>query len=305
MKNFILNIILFFVFSVLFYMTVLFVWGLYLPTILKPNLNYKIGSTGHLFTRLAEAKKVSDVDVLFLGSSHAYRNFDTRIYSEIGLTSFNLGSSGQTHIQTNVLMRRYLERMNPKLVIYEVYPETFNLDGVESSLDVIANDKNDSRSVNMALQINNIKTYNTLLYGIMLDFLNINNGFKEPIEKGVDKYIPGGFVERRINYFTPVVFNDKDIKFNKEQTEAFTDNLSFLKSKKIKVILVYAPIPPSNYESYSSNKYYDNIMANFAKYYNFNELMELNDSLYFMDSDHLNQKGVELFNLKLIEVLNL
>ncbi len=34
---------------------------------------------------------------------------------------------------------------------------------------------------------------------------------------------------------------------------------------------------------------------------NFNKLMKLDDSLCFYDKDHLNQKGVVLFNEKFIE----
>ena len=36
---------------------------------------------------------------------------------------------------------------------------------------------------------------------------------------------------------------------------------------------------------------------------NTDELISLNDSLHFYDSDHLNQNGVVIFNKKLIEVL--
>jgi hypothetical protein len=45
-------------------------------------------------------------------------------------------------------------------------------------------------------------------------------------------------------------------------------------------------------------------MSSYSTYYNFNEKMTLNDSLHFYDANHLNQNGVELFNEKLIELLN-
>jgi hypothetical protein len=44
-------------------------------------------------------------------------------------------------------------------------------------------------------------------------------------------------------------------------------------------------------------------MNQYADYYNFNEMMSLNDSLHFYDAHHHNQNGVELFNEKLIEVI--
>ena len=82
-------------------------------------------------------RKIKNVDVLFLGSSHAYRGFDPRIFRKRGYSSFNLGSSAQTPSQTKVWLKRYLKHLNPKIVIYEVYPGTFSSDGIEASLDLV------------------------------------------------------------------------------------------------------------------------------------------------------------------------
>lgn len=47
-----------------------------------------------------------------------------------------------------------------------------------------------------------------------------------------------------------------------------------------------------------------NNYGNYGNYYNFNEILDLNDSLYFFDKFHLNQKGVEIFDRKLIKILS-
>jgi hypothetical protein len=304
MKKFIVNALLFFLFTGLFYMVSLFLWGSYAPSMFKPNINYRIGSYGHMYSRLSEVKSRKNLDILFLGSSHAYREFDTRIFSHDGLSTFNLGSSSQTHIQTKLLLERYLDKLNPKLVIYEVFPEIFMSDGVESSLDVIANDKNDLLSLMMALKINNIKTYNTFLYGVMRDALGLNDSYVEPVSNGADKYISGGFVEKEVSYFKPIEFESRVIALRQEQLESFSETVSMLKKRNIELILVYAPIPHCNYKRYSNNSYFDSLMTSYSKYYNFNEIMSLNDSVHFSDSNHLNQKGIELFDKKLIEILN-
>lgn len=304
MKKFILKIVSFTLFAAVFYLITLRLWESYAPSRFKPNLNYPIGFPGHMFSRLSEVKKTNDIDILFLGSSQAYRGFDTRIYSKSGLKTFNLGSSSQTPIQTMLLLKRYLENLNPKLVIYEVYPQTFMIDGVESSLDIIANARNDLYSFEMALRINNVKTYNTLLYGAINDLLKLNQSFTEPYIKDNDIYISGGFVEKETGYFEPTPFKKKEIIIRPTQLETFSQILSILKDKEIDVILVYAPIPQSNYKSYSNNAYFDSLMKSYSEYYNFNEIINLNDSLHFYDSNHLNQYGVEIFNSKLIEILN-
>ena len=303
MKKFISSTILFLLFSLIFYLIFLFFWGRYAPSRFKPNINYRIGSYGHLYSRLSEVKNYGNVDVLFLGSSHAYRGFDTRIFSDNGYKSFNLGSSAQTPAQTKVLLNRYLDSLNPELVIYEVYPETFAIDGVESSLDLIANDINGLHTLEMALKINNIKTYNTLIYGYTRDLFGLNNSFSEPIIKGNDTYISGGYVEKELGFYKLSKFKEKEIFLRDYQLESFLEVVQMVKNKNIKLILVYAPIPKVNYDSYINNQYFDSIMNSFTKYYNFNEILLLNDSLHFYDSHHLNQNGVEIFNKKLIELL--
>ena len=304
MKKFIFNTILFLLFTSLFYLIFLFVWGSYAPSRFKPNINYSIGSHGHMYSRIAEIKKYGNVDILFLGSSHAYRGFDTRVFLENGYKSFNLGSSAQTPVQTKVLLKRYLDSLNPKLVIFEVYPEIFTMDGVESSLDLIANDINDLHSLKMALKINNIKTYNTLVYGFSRDLLGLNSSFSEPTIKGNDKYISGGYVERELGFYKPSEFVKKEISIRDYQLESFLEIVQMVKSRNIKLILVYAPIPKVNYDSYSNNAYFDSIMNSYSEYYNFNEIINLNDTQHFYDFNHLNQNGVKIFNEKLIKLLN-
>ncbi len=303
MKKFILHLFAFTVFATIFYIVLLFIWAISLPAALKPNIGYKIGSYGHIRSRLSEAKETNEVDILFLGSSHAYRGFDPRIFLTHGYTTFNLGSSGQTPIQTEVLLNRYLDKLNPKLAVIEVYPTMLTLDGVESSLDLIANDNNDIYSTGMSLRINNIKTYNTLIYGFLNDLIGLNKSYIEPIQKGDDTYILGGYVEKEVAYYQPTEFEKREIVINQNQLQSFTKIIEMLRNKNTEIIIVFAPIPKVNYESFTNKSYFDRLMQEYAKYYDFNELLTLDDSKHFYDSHHLNQEGVEIFNLKLIEIL--
>ena len=105
-------------------------------------------------------------------------------------------------------------------------------------------------------------------------------------------------------FYKPSQFEKKAISLNHYQLEYFSEIAQLLRSKNIELILVYAPIPKVNYDSYINTNYFDNLMEGYSKYYNFNEIVSLNDSLHFYDSDHLNQNGVIIFNKKLIEILN-
>lgn len=292
------------IFLIPVYLIFLFVWGNLLPSSFKPNLNYRIGSYGHMYTRLKDLNNFDSVDILFLGSSHAYRGFDTRIFEASNIHTFNLGSSSQTPIQTLVLLKRHLHKLNPKCIVFEVNPDTFSSDGVESSVDIIANEKNDINSVLMAFTLNHIVVYNTLIYGLIHDLFSLNKNYKESLIVGADTYISGGYVEKKLSFYSPKPLPTTNFNINQNQLEAFNECLDFISEKKIPVILVYAPIAPSNYCRYINSSEFDKIMGEKTKYYNFNKILTLNDSLHFYDSHHLNQNGVEIFNNKVIELIN-
>ena len=48
------------------------------------------------FPTFQEVRRHEDVDIVFVGSSHAYRSFDPRFFAREGLTTFNIGTRAQT-----------------------------------------------------------------------------------------------------------------------------------------------------------------------------------------------------------------
>lgn len=301
MKQFLKNISYFLMFFIVAYVIGVCVVGTYLPSYFKTGMRYRRCSGGHLFTRINEAKTVKDVDILFLGTSHCYRGFDTRIFTNEGYKVFNFGSSIQTALQTELLLDKYLDRLNPKMVIFEVNPTIFGSDGVESSLDVISNDKIDARTIEMAFKVNRMKTYNTLIFALYRQVFGIGATLTEKPNHGQDSYIRGGFVQttyapkRHIVPCKPVAY-----EFNEKQVEAFSSVLQMLKARKIRYVLVQAPITKPLFQSKTNNHYVDSLLATKGQYYNFNRLIRLNDTLDFFDDNHLTQRGVTKFNHALI-----
>ena len=305
MRHFIASVLIFLLLLMVIYPVFLFIMGS-IPAIRFPNLAYNLGSYGHLYSRLREAHNFNNVDILFLGSSHAYRGFDVRVFQKYGFLAFNLGSSSQTPIQTQVLLGRYLNTLNPKLVVYAVSPGIFNVDGVESAVDIISNDVNDIRSVGMALKINHLKVYNTLIYGSIRELLGLNSNFIQPVRMEgngyVDTYISGGYVEKSTESFysgSEEEQQDTGMVFVKYQLKAFEKIISGLKNRGINYILVYAPV--ANYHA-DINDEFDGIMRQYGQYYNFNKILNLsNDSFY--DASHLRQEYAELFSAKVAELI--
>ena len=303
MKKFIRKFTLFIPFCLTIYLILITIWGFLVPNRLKCNLYFRIGSKGHSFTRLKEAKTIENIDILFVGSSHAYRGFDTRIFEKYNISTFNLGSSNQSPIQTFYLLEEYCNILNPKLVVFEVYPGAFANDGVESSLDIISNDDFNSKMIDMALEINNLKTYNTLIFAYIYHLTGLRQSFEESSVHDDDTYISGGFTEKIIHYYSPREQENNKWEIEIIQIEYFEKCIEYLNQNEIEFLLVQAPYSKIYYNSFSNNSYIDSFFVNYGNYYNFNEIISLDDSLHFNDRDHLNHHGVEIFNESLIELL--
>lgn len=305
MKRFFLTLLSFALFSIVCYLTLLVIWAQLEPEKLKTNFNYRIGSFGHTYTRLKEVKTVSDIDILFLGSSHAYRGFDTRNFEAIGYKCFNLGTSAQTPLQTKILLNKYLDVLNPKLVIIDVYPEILTIDGMESFLDIISNDKMDSEIIKLAFKANHTKVYNTVFYAVISEIFGLHEDHIEPRVKGIDTYVDGGYVEiKTAKRFIGSEMDNKDFVFRDDQLVAFNDIKRMIEDRGAELLLVFAPVSSALYQSYNNVETFNEMMATFGNYYNFNNSTHIEDSIHFFDDNHLNQTGVDIFNMELIKMIN-
>ncbi len=307
MKNFLKNIILFSLFFSITYISGVFIFGHFIDNEYKTNLKYSRGYYGHLYSRIHNIKDYKNIDILFLGSSHTYRGFDTRIFKKQNIITFNLGSSAQTPIQSLTLVKRYINELNPKLIIMEVFPSTFSIDGVESALDIISNTDPTIGYLDMIFKTKSFKVFNTYLYAYTKSLLPINNNFLEPKIIDKDTYIDGGFVQREIEFNSST---QKEItclnqyKYNDNQLDALHDIVDFAKENNTKIAFVYAPVSKNKTQEYNNHELPDSIYASFnIPYINFRELKGINDSIHFYDSHHLNQNGVTIFNDTLIQEL--
>lgn len=303
MKKFIKNIALFGLFASVFYLVILSVWSWVMPFYMAKNVRNCIGCYGHLNTRVKEVPQFQNVDILVLGSSHAYRGFDPRVFKAHGIELFNLGSSSQTPIQSNILLHQYLEKLNPKLVVLEVYAGTLEVDGVESSLDLAANNKIDWNYIKTLKDIRNLQTYNSAIYGGFRELFNLNEDFKEEEIQEEDTYISGGYVETDFRENPMNAEKLRNWKVNPIQLKYLKENVNYLNTKGFPFILVQTPITQKLYESRTNHSEIDELLASLGTYKNFQNSLVLNDSLDFYDSNHLNQNAVERFNELFVDYL--
>jgi len=269
------------------------------------NLAYKIGSPGFMHTRIREIKKSRNIDVLFIGSSETYRGFDVRIFRDSGYTCFNLGSSAQTPLQTELLLNRYVDSLNPGIIVFEASPASFMNDGVESELDLIANDKVDIGTLKNSFKLKNLKVYNTIFYALYRELTGRDKDFKEAQEAGTSKYIPGGFVERKMRKISPAdLIPENRIEFRPigYQENAFRNIVELAKRKEKTLFIVQAPVCKVERERYSNYYAADSFFGVAGRYINFNNL-SFDDTVHFSDKVHLNQVGVKKFSNAVITEL--
>lgn len=274
-----------------------------MPKRFLQNVKYAPASFGgYSFTRFQELNELESADLLFLGSSQTYRGFNTSFFDEkLGVKSFNMGSSAQTHLQTEALLKTYLKKLKPKLVVYEVYPEIFNNEGLESTLDLIANAQNNNYSLNLVFKQNKWLSYNTYLYALYDQRIK-KSTYKENNEHSIGKYIKGGYVEKEGNYKRKE-FKEKSWNYKSKQLEAFQRNVELLKKNGIEYILVWAPLTATYYNAYDNNDEHEKLIASYGDFYNFNVLIDLEENVDFLDKNHLNKNGVRKFNKALLHYL--
>ncbi len=265
------------------------------------------GGVGYHLKRTREIEDYREVDILFLGSSHAYRSFDPRIFTQLGLTTFNLGSSAQTPLNSYFLLRRYFKQLKPKLIVYELFFWALSIDGVESFYDITVNSDFSWDLFHMALATRKVNSLHFLV-GTLL------NRIKAPLTQKIQKkfkfcnYVPGGYVES-IYTINPQKIKEikrrptKPIVLKNIQLKYLQKIIDFSKSKKIKIALVSSPMTKEFLDTIGNFKEIVSIYKKIAKENNI-RFIDFNHKDYaglvtfkdFLDHNHLNYIGVKKFS---------
>ena len=256
----------------------------------------QMGNTGHICSRVKDIRNYHNVEVLFLGSSHAYRTFDTRFYQANGISCFNLGSSNQTPIQTYALLQDYLDSLNPERVVFEVHQDILNNDGVESAVDLLANTPLTPANFRMAMQFKNMKVFNTLLYS----FYNqkICHRLEHFVEDSVieqSAYVPGGYVETHTKSFVRKRYPRRNITIRPEQLAALNKCLNLLKQRHIPYLLVEVQDAEQLRKTFLNHPWFEQQMSQLGPYRY--KILPMTDTVHFSNSNHLFKPGIEMFNI--------
>jgi len=241
------------------------------------------------------------IDILAVGSSMTLNNLATSIVIKNRSVKFrNFSSWGLTISEISHLIRFLVERYNPKIIINVSGPMDFYLN--RSSPDFFA-----------VKEVQNFLDDNNLIY-LYLKYLNPH--YLAKYSRFIRRWRTTNTIYESLSFDTSggvsLSIAKKDVikeRWNAEIKDTEIDPMSYvelhdlasyLKKKKIKLIMVQSPIRgevlDSNMSEVSAHwMQLENISKKTSfSFFNLHSEHELKNQ-YFVDSTHLNVKGSELF----------
>ncbi|MFT4661916.1 MAG: hypothetical protein ACI8XB_002197 [Patiriisocius sp.] len=301
--KFIKGALILFLLSMVFYLGIFFTLNK-ITVSEKPliySLNYDlVWEGGNSYDRFREFDESRDFDVLVMGSSHAYRGFDPRIFKKEDQEMFNLGSSSQSLIDTEILFDELVNKEHVKLVILEISPMSFSGDSYESTAYLVANIPNDDIAFKLVRNRADMKGFN--LYTQRL-FRKLED---KPLFESSD-YIGNGYCEKFDSLNSDITYSTfKNYSPKEEYVDALINIVSKAKERKINLLLVTQPLPIETDHTIFAE--FHNVIKTHAEDYGVTYLdytfsLPLDSKDHFYDHSHLNQSGVNIFNERLLKDL--
>lgn len=278
------------------------------------NIRNTTGLYGHSLLRFQDIADESSLDILFTGSSHTYRGFDPRIFHTDGLKTFNMGSSGQTPLNTYFLLEKYIEQLSPELIILDTYWAVMseNSDGEEASIDLSSNIEVDSNLVEMGLASKSMLAINST-FSNLVSQRELSLEQAKQREYRYNTYVEGGYVAVEGDYVTAKELrglSDRTVKYSGSQLDYIEKIIKLAQKNGSKIILTRTPVTEELLVSVRNYEESLIPLQDMARKYNvlfidFNmpkhrDAMGLVSTKHFFDKNHLNQDGVKIFNKYLL-----
>jgi hypothetical protein len=268
-------------------------------------LIYRMGDYYHLKGGVAYAKFQEwdadrSYDVVVIGSSHAFRGYDPRVFARHGMALFNFGSSAQTPLNSYHILKAYARKGLARLIIIDVYEGSLVNDGLESTSELVMNIGSDRAALGMAAALKDLRALNMVSVRLL-------RRDKEPDFRGKG-YVSGGFAEQRDSLNEVVRYPRFDrSKVRTEQVSYLSGCLALLQERGLPAVLVSHPQPHAadSMGHLVFRALIDSVRAPYGTpYFDLALGHDLHDRHHFYDHNHLNQAGVERFNAMLIAALD-
>lgn len=257
--------------------------------------------------RFRDAQRIADrnepVDVVVFGSSHAYRGFDPRLFAEAGLRLVNLGSTNQTPLNSRFLVERYVPRLRPKLVLFEIYYATLAGDGFESSRDLVVNTPWTWEMQRMAFATRHLGAIEFTFakgLGLVADERGVG---QRPIAG--ERYVPGGYCEAGGPRDAIAVREPFEVALLPRQLDFLVEASAMAREHGAKVMWVSHPLPSDHLAALVNGAEIHDTIAGAADeanvvYVDFSRELDLDPIAHFADFHHLDGAGVQIFDRAVI-----
>jgi|GEM_PF-777146 len=262
---------------------------------------------GVAYSKFQEWDPEARWDAIVIGSSHAYRGYDPRVFAERGYRMFNLGSSGQTPLSTHALLDHYVTRQRTGLVIMDLYEGAFTQDGLESVSDLTQNMSSDAAAAQLAASFRDLRSIN-------LFTLRMMNKSGAPMYADPD-YKVAGFAVRADSLHAPINYDvGLALKLDERQKASFARCLDLCAERDLRLVLVthFYPHRSDKARHAAFAAFVDSVITLHnagaerparVEWYDFAYAHDASDVDHFSDHNHLNAAGARIFNTLLIDSL--
>lgn len=292
MKRFLRDTSIFILFFIPFYSISIYLFGRLVPSDFRPNILYNTKMYGTTNNMLKELRSKERIDILIVGASDAYRSYDPRLLGGNGEIIFNAGTSSQTPLQSYILLNDNLDKLKPKLVVYEVSPVCFELDGVESTVDLILNGYSRSSTLKLLFKNPEIQALNSFLFDYV-DAVLVKRHI-DTFYSVKEKYMGNGYVEMNLSFNKDTTSVVKNWNPKSKQLAYFKKIIDLLKEKNIEFKIINAPSLTDR--SYKNSTDFEFVFSESGQYLGYPYLKKFDPVYDFFDASHLNSNGVFKWN---------
>lgn len=238
-------------------------------------------------------------DAIVIGSSHAYRGYDPRVFEQHGHRVFNLGSTAQTPLSTYTLLKHYVDSARTPLVIIDLYENAMDQDGLESVSELSQNLPDDAAAAELTARFGDLRSLNMFTLRIM-----DRNGpvmYTDRNYKGRGFAIKADSIKKAVRYDV-----GRPLRLNERQQKYFVKCLDLCAARGIQVVLCthYYPYQSDHARHAAFKTWADEVIAGRGiRWLDFAYTHHLDDEDHFCDHNHLNEAGAALFNAQLVDSL--
>ncbi len=296
-------------------LSILFIFDLGLSYILKSNstLNY-LSDEYTVWNDILEQQ--IDADIVVYGSSRAFVQFDTPKMSEaLGCRAYNMGINGHNFILQLFRHRQFLaNNQKPQLIIYSVdhisqVKAKRNFQELQLAPYALFN-KAIFDLYKEASEAAYLKTYFPM-YRYRGEFDAIKRTLKiisGKTHKEDNRTLGFKGMKRHWNDELNNSFLEREtinIELDTSLQSSFETFIASCQANKIKLLFVAAPIHPNGFkimENYSLvSAYFNNLSRKYdVPFFNYAQHPIIQDTSFFYNSMHLNEKGAKAFTEELI-----